>query len=165
MQKFHMIFKFKNKAIMKNEKIEKNIIDLYGYSIGQINNNFGLITYKKENNNSITFFIKRERNESIFPIQKIKYLIDVKEIKLFGEEFVKRTYKKCRIIINNKENKLMANYRIKKEKYFLKIKLKYLDIILSLCKMFFECSSLTYINDNFKLKTKYIKNISDMFYK
>ena len=156
MQKFYMIFKFKNKEIKKSENIGKDIIDIYKYSIGQINNNFGLITFKKENNDSIALFIKRERNESIFPIQKIKYLINEKEIKLFGEEFVKKNYKKCRIIINNKENKLMVNYRITKEKYFLKIKIKYIDIILSLCKMFFECSSLDYINDNLKLKTKYI---------
>ena len=165
MKKFHIIIKFKNKTIKNNVKIEKDIIDLFKNSIGQINKNIELITDKKDdNNNSINLFLKRERNESIFPIQKIKYFINNKEITLFGENFVKNNNKKCSIIINNKENKLMSNYKIKKEKKFLKIKLKYIDIIISLSEMFFKCSSLFYINDNLKLKTKYINEINNMFY-
>ena len=42
MQEFSMIFKFKNKGI-KRGKTEKDIIDLYINSIGQINNYFLLI--------------------------------------------------------------------------------------------------------------------------
>ena len=164
MQKVHIIIKFKNKAIKNKIKIEKDIIDLYKNSIGQINKNIELIIDKKEDNNSINLFLKRERNESIFPIQKINYFIDSNEITLFGENFVKNNNKKCSIIINNKEKKLISNYKIKKEKKFLKIKLKYRDIIFSLCEMFFKCSSLIYINDNLKLKTKYINDINKMFY-
>ena len=84
-----MLFKFKNSAINSNEKIEKDIIDLYKYSIGKINTNFELNTNKNVNNNSIKLFLKRERNDYTFPIQKIKYWINKEEeIKLFEKEFV-----------------------------------------------------------------------------
>ena len=46
------------------------------------------------------------------------------KIKIFGEEFVKNNKNKCKIIINDKENELIEEYKIKdNNKNKLEIKL------------------------------------------
>ena len=93
----------------------------------------------------------------------IRYKIDnFKIIKLFGDEFVKRNKKNCKILINGIKQDLCAYYQVNRKKHgkFLEIKLKEEKTITDMSYMFHCCSlmiSLSISNWN-------MKNIVDMSY-
>ena len=84
-----------------------------------------------------------------------------KEIKIFHELFVKNNRERAKMIINNKQYKLMENFR--KQKYNLKIKIKFFDNIIFLNSMFKNCKSLCFIYNFQNLNIKYLKTISSLF--
>jgi len=69
------------------------------------------------------------------------------------------------MVIDDKEYKIIEKYNI--EKYIkneLKIKLKEIDNITNMSKMFYGCSSLSSMPDISKWITNNVTNMSFMFY-
>ena len=93
---------------------------------------------------------------------------DSKEIILFGEDFVKRYKKYCKLIIEDKEQELKDKYSFglfsnKKEK--LEIKLKGITNVTDMSCMFYDCSSLQSLPDMSKWNTSNVSNMRGMFCK
>ena len=97
----------------------------------------------------------------------LQYKIDInknKNIKIFGENFVKNNLNKCKIIIGDKELKLCSYLpKIFINKNFIEIKLKIIKPLTNMKDMFFKCQYLIYFNDN-NLNTSEVIDISGMFY-
>ncbi len=98
--------------------------------------------YNKKNISIMKYFIENEKNQ--------------KEIKIFGENFVKNNRKKCKIIINNKEKELMEIMEINE-----KIKLEIHDSLINIKEMFYKCQSIKSID---RMNTNNVKNMSCLFY-
>ena len=98
----------------------------------------------------------------------IKYKVDnLKEIKLFGEDFVKRNKKNCSLIINGKEQVLNKKYSFgmfDSKKNILEIKLKGITNITNMNGMFNKCISLLSLPNIFKWNTSKITDISYLFF-
>ena len=85
-------------------------------------------------------------------------------IKIFGKDFIKNNKNKCKIIINEKENKLIEEYKIKdNNKNKLEIKLIGINNINDMSGMFRGCLSLSNLPDISKWNTKNVNNMSGMF--
>ena len=94
----------------------------------------------------------------------------IKNIRIFGNLFVKENRKRCRIILNNKEYELKSfinkEYELKSfikanEKKNLNIKLKIYEYLINIEEMFKECQAIRKIN---KLNTLYVTNMSRIFF-
>ena len=73
---------------------------------------------------------------------KIIYKVKNKEVKLFGEGFVERNKKNCKLIIDGKEQELKEKYSFgwfSSKKDVLEIKLKRITNITNMSYMFSEC--------------------------
>ena len=115
-----------------------------------------IIIYKYKKNNDIT----------IDTIQEVKKIFGetISENKIFGEHFVKKNKKICKIVVNGKERELCSylnDINIKKES--LEIKLKGISKMTDISYMFCGCISLKgFINlENWNMKN--INNISCLF--
>ena len=92
------------------------------------------------------------KNEELYnDIFNIKYKIDnLKEIKIFGNEFVRNNKNNCSIILEGKELELCSNLNLKEinlNKNILEIKLKGIKDIKNLSHMFEGCSQLLFFYD------------------
>ena len=93
---------------------------------------------------------------------KIIYKVKDKEVKLFGEDFVKRNKKNCKLIIDGKEQELKEKYSFgifSSKKDILEIKLKGITNITNMSEMFRGCKSLSSLPDISKWNTS---NVTDM---
>jgi surface protein len=99
---------------------------------------------------------------------RIKYKIDnPKEIRLFGDKFVENNKNKCKIIIDKKEEKLIAWWEIDKaykNEEFLEITLNGLTKVTNMSHIFNGCSTLISFDDISNLDMKNVTDISFMFY-
>ena len=101
----------------------------------------------------------------------LQYNIKNKEkIKLFGNQFIERNKKRCKIIIDNKEQDIIEFYDIDKKdkKDILEIKFKKIKSITNFSHMFGDqqynsCHTLTSITDISKWDMKNVTNMSYMF--
>jgi len=122
---------------------------------------------EKKEINSFNDFNKEKLNE-ITIIYNIKNKF---AIRLFGKKFVQNNINNCKIIINNKEQKICECYKINKniDKNILKIKLKEIKTITDFSHMFGDdinkgCRGLISLPDIDNWNTKNITNMSYMFY-
>ena len=100
-------------------------------------------------------------------ISEINIIYDMNiedNIKIFGKFFVINNKNICKIIIDNKEYEIKAEYNIKNFKdHILKIKLKGINHITDMSWMFYECSSLLSLPDISNWNTNNVKDMSYMF--
>ena len=97
---------------------------------------------------------------------KIIYKVKDKEVKLFGEDFVKRYKKNCKLIIDGKEQELKEKYSFgifSSKKEILEIKLKGITNITNMSDMFYWCTSLSSLPDISKWNTSNVTYMSRMF--
>ena len=119
---------------------------------------------KDENEGKQIFFEESEKvknkkyNKENISILKY-YIENKKNIKIFGNKFVKENNKKCRIIVNNKGKEIKNYIKIKKKKN-LRIKLEIYGYLINLKEMFKECEAFREIN---KLNTYFVTNMSYIF--
>ena len=141
-----------------NNNLER-ILELYKLSVGNNKINLNYNINKKESSNQnleIIYYKKYNKNN----IGKMKYEA-TKNKEIFHEFFISNNKNRAKMIINNKQYILKENFR--SQKYSLKIKIKFLDIIIFLNCMFKNCDAL-YSVDNFRnLNTKYLKTIYQLF--
>ena len=98
---------------------------------------------------------------------KIIYKVKDKEVKLFGEDFVKRNKKNCKLIIDGKEQELKEKYSFgifSSKKDILEIKLKGITNITNMSEMFRGCESLSSLPDISKWNTSNVTEMSSMFF-
>jgi len=87
-----------------------------------------------------------------------------KEIKIFGDEFVRNNKDLCRIIFNNKEYDLTETFNCENIKdNILKIKLKGINNATDLNSMFEGCSQLSNLSNFSNLDTSYVLDMSSLF--
>ena len=88
-----------------------------------------------------------------------------KNLKIFGEEFVKANKDKCKMVFKAKEQELKSYISVKdmlKDK--IKIKLTNVNEITDMSFIFYDCSNLISCNDLSKWNTSKIKDMHKIFY-
>jgi surface protein len=86
---------------------------------------------------------------------------EIKEIKIFNEEFITNNKKRAKIIINNKQYELKEI--VENDKQSFKIEIKFFDNIIYLNSMFKYCESLSGVYNFENFNTKYLKEIYYIF--
>ena len=87
-----------------------------------------------------------------------------KNIKIFGENFVKVNKNLCKIIYNNKEYDLSEEFNCENiESNELRIKLKGINNVTSLSYIFSGCSTLSSLSNLSNLDTKYMLEMCTIF--
>ena len=127
------------KELYNNENIKKNK-----------NNEIEIINIKKNKNNEMKIIYDNKENEN--------------KIKIFGYHFVKNNKKNCKLLIENKEEELCDQIKVK-GKNKISIILKEIKPITNMSNMFYECSSLSSLPDFSKWNTSKVINMYGMFYK
>ena len=97
---------------------------------------------------------------------KIIYKVKDKEVRLFGEDFVKRNKNNCKLIIDGKEQELKEKYSFgifSSKKDILEIKLKGIENITDMSYMFYKCNNLNNLNLS-SFDTKNVTDMSHMFF-
>ena len=121
------------------------------------------------NGKNDTGFIQNNSNKSKLNQITIKYKIyfSDKYINLFGEFFVKNNIDNCYLLIDGQQRKLCEKLELsqkQKEKWILEIKLIETKKITDISSMFSQCKSLDSLPDISQWDTKYVNNMSFMFY-
>ena len=137
--------------------------------------------YKNDNNKYIDELKKiiecnniKEKFDNIFNIYtkmnideiNLQYKVEDDEVKLFSKIFVENNMNNCKLLINGKEQELKDTYTFglfRTKKDILEIKLKGITKITNMCGMFFNCSSLSSLNDISKWNTSNVTNICGVF--
>ena len=118
---------------------------------------------KNKFNNLYNFYNKMNIDE-IGLIYDVK---DLKEVRLFGKDFVEKNKNNCKLIIEGIEEDLKEihnfGYFFENYKEIFEIKLKGITNITDLSYMFYECSSLLSLTNISKWNTTIITNMSNMF--
>ena len=146
----------------KNEtnKFLFNIGSLIKYAIDAFKINIYNMNDIKDNNNKNN----KKKNEMTI-IYKLGDFDN--EIKLFGEEFVKKNKEKCVLIIDGKEKELCevidTNDLSCIKKNILKIKLKEINTITDMSYMFSKCPTLVDLPDISEWNTSSVTNMKYMF--
>ena len=106
-------------------------------------------------------------------ISGINIIFDIKKnierkkrdsINIFGFKFVNNNKNNCKLIIDDKEYKLIEKYNIKQyKKNILNIKLEGINNINDMSYMFEGCSSLLSLPDISKWNTKKVTDMNTMF--
>ena len=111
---------------------------------------------------------KNEDKEDEITIRyKIEDIMDRKEIRLFGDEFVKNNRRKCKIIIDKKEFNLKTYVDINVNQLnngIFEIKLKGIKKVTNMSYMFYNCESLSSLPNISKWKTQNVTDMKFMFY-
>jgi hypothetical protein len=147
------------------EKSNKNkihiICKIIKLSFGKISKLFcsNIKYYLGKKKQTFAFNIIKKKKSLI----KMKYKSKENKIKLLGEYFVYLNKNKCLIIYNNKESKLISNISPINKKDILIVKLKFLDDLITLKQMFYECNSLISLSEISSLKLNKIKSIDCIF--
>ena len=132
----------------EKEKIEKN-------GIIQNNNNI-----EKSNE------INDEKSDEIIIQYKIDSIKYSKDMKIFGEGFVKKNKNKCKIIVNGSEFELSSDLNVninQLKNNLFEIKLKGINNITNMDGMFWNCFSLYALPDISKWDTKNVTDMGSMF--
>ena len=152
----------------KNYQSLTNMININESDIKIINNiyqviNENLIENKIKFINNIYQNFITKNNEII-----IEYKVEAKDekLKIFGEDFVKINKLNYEMLINNKKYELnsylnIKDFEIKNNK--IEIKLKEINNVTNLYKMFYNCSSLLSLKNISKFNINNITNLSVMF--
>ena len=102
----------------------------------------------------------KKPNKDITEISIIYNIKDEDYIRLFGDKFVENNKNICKMIIENKEYKIEAEYNVKNYRNsILKIQLIRINKVTNMSYMFDKCSSLLSLPDISKLNTN---NVTDM---
>ena len=120
--------------------------------------------YKKENEEIKNSNFIKGNNQSISLIYKISK--DDSKVKIFGQDFVKHNYKKCKIIYQNKEFELKEYLEINKNKNKdekIEIKLVILSNLTNMSNMFYYCSNLISVPDISKIDTSFVYYMHSVF--
>jgi len=148
---------------IKGENLNSGIfinaqIDNFNKNLQKLNDNY-------QGSNEITIIYKNIK-------LKRKYLREDSEIKLtknkiilFGEKFVEKNKKICKILIEGKEKELISLYSNERlrENEKLEIKLKGIKDIVDMSYMFYRCFSLFSIPDISEWNTSNVTNMSHAF--
>ena len=113
------------------------------------------------NNNDDSFFLTPSTENKITILYKINNPND--NIRLFGEKFIEKNKKNCKMVIDFVEMDLLEFYKPKKQKDILTVCVELKRNISDLSYMFCGCSSLISIPDFFNLNINKVTNISHMF--
>ena len=148
-----------------NYYIVNNINEISKYNVKIINEINSIINEVSTNikiNNLFNLYYNIFKNNE----NTIKYEIKNgdKNVKIFGNTFVKNNKDKCRIIFNEKEYDLKEYFDItnyKNEKNILEIELKINNNLEDMSYMFDGCSSLLYLSNNWN--TNEVTNMSYIF--
>ena len=119
---------------------------------------------QKKNINKSNDKNNKDNSDEIILRYEIKDIND--SIRIFGDKFVKKNKKLCKIIINGKEFDLKTN--INKNQLnndILEIKLKGIKKITNMSHMFHRCDRLKSLPDISKWNTQNVIDMSYMFYK
>ena len=168
------MFKIKKKFIYneiiikhkKNNSIEKTNEIFYNsftsYSLENKNNESLKKPIMNEKDNTINFF--RKKDCIIKAEYKIEKKKNKKNIKIFGNTFVKNNRIKFYILNNGKKYSLEEHFNIENNiKKTLKIKIIRISYAINLEQMFFSCSSLKSIKGISNLDTSKVINLSCFF--
>ena len=188
-----MIFNYNSKEITINFKKDETFLEAckrfsqrinkdlgnfsFFYNGKELNMEYPLNNFNEENKDKNFIIQVIEKNESnskedndkrnIVDKIKIKYKINKKSLKIFGESFVKTNKNKCSIIFENKESKLKGDFEIPDDalnKEILEIELKGVSEITNMKDIFAQCSTLISLSDDFSnLDTKKITDMSFLF--
>ena len=155
---------------------------LIGIHYGKSNLNYNIGTFIK---NPILDFLNQIKNEqNINTINKslknkfaeidkfknkmtVKYRINNgKNIKIFGDDFVKNNKDNCFIILDENQFEISSEFEIQEDyiKEFLEIKLIETNNIDNMSHMFDECSTLLDLPDICKWDTSFVIDMSYMFF-
>ena len=166
-----------------NEYIENEINNIkdkynYGYNINKllnienninIENNLEKINQDNINNNIMVQNNNQNKCEQQNNINEEIIYKPNKEgkVRIFGEKFVKNNKDKCKIIYNNKEYELKEYFNdIDKEynnKDDIKIKLKGINNITDMSRMFDYCETLSSLHNISKWDTSKVIDMNNMF--
>ena len=167
-----------------NKKIERlnlshNSIQKGKVNVNELNENIFqyVIEINLDGNNEIKK--EFEEIEKILNLNKkirngegctLKYKIDDKnkDIKIFGNEFVKNNINKCKIIIKGEENELFENYKVEEgeiNENILYVKLIFNEGIDDISSIFDECKSLVSISDISKWNISKVTKMDKLFNK
>mgnify|MGYP002624557311 CR=1 FL=1 len=152
----------------KNFQIIQNMKNINAFSssiisdINKVINNSDLMSKMK---NLVKMYYKIFPNNDFDIVYKINE--KEKEIKVFGDEFVKNNKNNnCKIEYEGEEFELQDKLEIKNfDKNFIQIKLKNTKNITNMKNMFSGCSSLKYLVGISMINTSRVVNMSGMFYK
>ena len=122
-----------------------------------------IIKTKSEIDNSIIDISKGKKKNSD-KIIKIVYQKGNYIVKLFGEDFIKNNRNKCKIIYNQKKNKLKTSIENEENNKKIKIKLQLLEDLSNLDFMLEVCKTLIDFKEISKLKTQKVKSMKRLFY-
>ncbi len=106
------------------------------------------------------------RKENIDEITIIYKIDNTNNIRIFGEKFVKKNNKLCKIIYDEKAydlNECINIDNIKHNKDIITIKLKGISKIIDMSNMFCYCISLVEVPDIDKFDTINIKSLESLF--
>ena len=113
----------------------------------------------------MSFSLKKQNK--IRMILKYRCKEDTKEIRIFGDKFVKNNQSHCKISINDKKLDLVSILKIKPGfiiNNIITITLKKVEKIKDMSSMFQECTSLENIESITDIIKDKITNMSSMFY-
>ena len=152
--------KLNYKSLININKINKNNIN-YIKVFNYLNNEESFETKIKTIINIYTKMNVKKTNEITLKYKINKY---DKEIKIFGEYFVKKNINNCNIIYKDKYYDLQENFPIKNIKSnTLIISLKGIINITDMSNMFHLCTSLIELPDMSKWDTSEITQMADLF--
>ena len=136
----------------------------------QTNDDIGIIINELNNFNFtklLNVYKQIELKHQNYIIIKYKIEKNKKEIKIFGEDFVKNNSNHCKIIYDNNEHELSEYINIENIKdiknNILVIKLTGIDNITNASYMFYKCSSLISLPDISEWNTSNVSEMSCIF--
>jgi len=154
--------KKKNYQMLKNMNDVKDFSSSIIFDINSVINNSDLMSKMK---NIVKLYFK------IFPNNYFEILYKInqneKEVKIFGDEFVKNNQNNnCKIEYEGEEFELQDKLKIKDfDKNYIQIKLKNIKNITNMKNMFSGCSSLTHLLGLSMINTSRVTNMYGMFHK
>ena len=112
-------------------------------------------------------YIQRKYDINNYIIIEYNFEFNVKEIKIFGNNFVENNRIKCQIIFEDNEFELSEYIELKNcvNDYILKIKLIGINNITNMEYMFSDCKSLKSLPDISKWNTSNVTNIESLLFK
>ena len=179
---FNEIFKYLKNNIEGFSEFNKKILK----ASNKIDNFESIITLENYNKSKNNILLSKEINDFLQNDNKnrLQYIVDLFEkvfnnqmsiiykkkdgdIRLFGDEFVKKNKNRCYLIINGKKNELINNYNFTKDytNNNLEIKLIEEKLIYDFSYMFSDCDNLLSLSQANKWNTTLINDMNHMFYK
>ena len=166
-EKFYEEIKKNKKLILKNSNYIKEILIKENNNEEVENKNLENSKNKEnknENKEELMLINDKGNIDEITIGYKIDNIEHSKNIRIFGDNFVKNNKNICKIIINENEFELIENVNIdinQLKNNIFEIKLKGLKSVTNLSYLFCSCELLSYLPDISKLNTQ---NVTEMNY-